>query len=699
MVAMRRFLRPLLAGWLGLAILSSTLFAGGPENLLLVVNADSPSSLLLANHYIDLRQIPERNVVYLSEIPDLEKISLSVFQSKILAPVLSEIQDRKLSGNIDYIVYSADFPAAVKIQAHQTRLFELAEEKGKPIAKGSRRIFRAEASISSLTYYADSIIQNDPTYMLLNSNYYYRGSPLTLLDLPFFGEIQEDFRAALERSKTDVKEGIRMLEKLRRIHPDQLAVLYLLAKFYAQTEDYETAAQLLGEAVQQGWSFRRMTERDPEFSKAMRNSDLVREQVEKIPDESFECMPTIGFKRSRYWSPNGGVNGLREQGRSFYLSSVLAVTRNQGCTENEALESLKRNAVVDGSKPEGTFYFADTSDVRNTTRKPNYRIAIDALRRMGFQTQIVKDKVPIKRDDVLGLTNGTAKFTWKSSGSTMMPGAIGDNLTSYGGDMSRAAQTKCTEFIIGGAAGASGTVVEPYALQAKFPHPMIHAHYARGATLGEAFYQSVHGPFQLLIVGDALCKPFATIPSFQCSGVEGETVISGAVEMDLDFSGSPVECREMELYIDGQLITKKPVAKKFRFDSKVIPDGYHEIRVVAIADNLLATTGRVVLPVFVDNHGYKVELSTDRKAFEDSDDVTFKIRSNYGERIVLKQNFRKLAESKGKEVEFTVPASQLGRGPIRLTAVAYDDKGIPVTSVPLELEIRGEISNTRRKTE
>ncbi len=44
---------------------------GGPENVLLVVNEDSPSSKLIANHYISLRQIPDRNVVYLTDIPIL----------------------------------------------------------------------------------------------------------------------------------------------------------------------------------------------------------------------------------------------------------------------------------------------------------------------------------------------------------------------------------------------------------------------------------------------------------------------------------------------------------------------------------------------------------------------------------------------------------------------------------------------------
>lgn len=46
--------------------LASDAFAGGgPENLILVVNVDSASSKLLANHYIHGRGIPRSNVIYL----------------------------------------------------------------------------------------------------------------------------------------------------------------------------------------------------------------------------------------------------------------------------------------------------------------------------------------------------------------------------------------------------------------------------------------------------------------------------------------------------------------------------------------------------------------------------------------------------------------------------------------------------------
>jgi len=45
------------------------LAGGGPGNLLLVVNADSPDSLAVANEYIALRMIPSPNVLHLAGLP------------------------------------------------------------------------------------------------------------------------------------------------------------------------------------------------------------------------------------------------------------------------------------------------------------------------------------------------------------------------------------------------------------------------------------------------------------------------------------------------------------------------------------------------------------------------------------------------------------------------------------------------------
>ena len=95
---------------------------GGPENLVLVVNADSQTSKLIANYYIQLRDISPRNVIYLGSVPKEEVTSFARFKNRILIPIVKQIQLKGLGEQIDYVVYSADFPTAVKIGEEVTEL-------------------------------------------------------------------------------------------------------------------------------------------------------------------------------------------------------------------------------------------------------------------------------------------------------------------------------------------------------------------------------------------------------------------------------------------------------------------------------------------------------------------------------------------------------------------------------------------------
>ena len=281
--------------------------------------------------------------------------------------------------------------------------------------------------------------------------------------------------------------------------------------------------------------------------------------------------------------------------------------------------------------------------------------------------------------------------------SKVLPGAILENLTSYGGVLYSKGHVKVTELTDFGAAGSSGTVTEPYAIQAKFPHPMIHAHYARGCSLAEAFYQSVSGPFQLLIVGDPLCQPWATKPVLTVTGVSAGETISGAKELKL--SVSPSSVKGIELYLDGVMVSRSPFKDTINFDTSTLTDGYHEIRIVAIASGSIESVGHVVLPVKIDNFQKSTTLSVDQDSFDVKDTIKVKAQSNFGKDIELIHNYRSLGKKTGSNVEFEIPAKLLGRGPVELIAVAISEKGNKVSSMPLELEIAGPLSTTKEDTE
>ena len=93
-----------------------------------------------------------------------------------------------------------------------------------------------------------------------------------------------------------------------------------------------------------------------------------------------------------------------------------------------------------------------------------------------------------------------------------------------------AGQTPLSALLAAGAAGASGTVTEPYAIQQKFPSPFIQWHYAQGCTLAESFYQSVAGPYQLLVAGDALCAPWRKHIVVVVAGLKAGANLSGTVK-------------------------------------------------------------------------------------------------------------------------------------------------------------------------
>ena len=202
---------------------------------------------------------------------------------------------------------------------------------------------------------------------------------------------------------------------------------------------------------------------------------------------------------------------------------------------------------------------------------------------------------------------GTATFDWKASGSTILPGAICEHFTSFGGVMTPGSeQTPLSEFLRYGAAGSSGTVTEPYAVPFKFPSPMIQVHYARGCSLAEAFYQSVQGPYQLLIVGDPLCRPWADIPQVSVTGVQSGAVVHGEVRLRPAATVANGAIEAFVLAVDGRYAAQCPPQGTLLLDTTKLCDGYHELRVLAIGPPPIESQGRQIVPVRVDNRGRRI---------------------------------------------------------------------------------------------
>ncbi len=676
----------------------SAVAGGGPENVLVVVNNDSDSSKLIANHYISLRGIPNQNVVYLSDIPFKEAIGFDDFEAKILRPILATIEDRNINGSIDYIVYSSDFPTTVRIGDILTDFIAKAAENG---VKVDKRLFKPEASISSLTYLAGHCIHLPYQAMDLRVNRYYRIPTARMLQFPFSGPKQKEFErsiAAITKRSNDplFEKAIESLQRMAKENPGQTAVLYWLAKFAAKQNDHVAATRWMTRAIGMGWSDRNGAVTDPDFSRI--RDKTFQGLVSRMSNDGRPDTASRGFRQLYQWAPNGMLNMSVGQGDRYFLSTVLAVTRNDGNSEAEAVRQLQRTVKADFTRPTGTFYFTTTSDVRTKTRKPKFQQAANMLQDMGYRAEIIKTAMPKNKNDVLGLTSGTAKFDFGKSGSSILPGAICENLTSFGGRLGNVGgQTKLNEFLRYGAAGSSGTVTEPYTIPQKFPSPMIHVHYARGCSLAESFYQSINGPFQTLIVGDALCQPFAIAPQVKVDGIAPMDTVSGIKRIRFDKENSPVRVAGMEMFIDGTLRRRDRSMEPIEFDTSLLSDGYHEIRIVFIAANQISTTSRVVLPVVIDNKNQNCALTTSKTVCGIDDLMTLTFTAEGASKIRLCQHEKVLHSVDGEGGVFTVTAKELGRGPTALRAIATIDEK-EVCSKPIDIRINGPLSETRVRT-
>lgn len=315
-------------------------------------------------------------------------------------------------------------------------------------------------------------------------------------------------------------------------------------------------------------------------------------------DPNGELMAGHGFRHAYAW-----IAGTREpedppddpdSPDRYYLSTMLGFTGIQGNTVAEIERYLTAAAEADGTAPDGAVYLMANKNVRARTRMPQFADTKKALERLGARVEILeagKDgqdgTCPIEKDDVMGCVAGIAGFDWTKSKSTFLPGAIAEHLTSFGARFDGSGQTKISEYLRAGAAGSSGAVAEPYALWQKFPLATLHVHYREGCSLAESFFQTVAGPYQLLVIGDPLARPYATFADVELTvptKAEGTVALTARVK---PAEGKAV--RVLEWWLDGQRIGQTEPEAPFELDTTSYADGEHELRVIAIEDGPIET--------------------------------------------------------------------------------------------------------------
>jgi hypothetical protein len=220
---------------------------------------------------------------------------------------------------------------------------------------------------------------------------------------------------------------------------------------------------------------------------------------------------------------------------------------------------------------------------------------------------------------------------------------------------------------------------------------MSQVHYARGCTLAEALYQSIYGPYQLLIVGDPLCRPWAEIPKVTVAGIEPNAAVHGRLTLTPSASlpgkkSARAAADHFELFLDGVRLAECKPGEKLSLDTPKFADGQHELRVVAVGPCPIESQGRRITAIELANHDRKITASLVTKSPRADRPLVIAARSPGSVGIVAIHGSHVVGRIKGEKGTIEIPADTLGGGPVRLQVVGLGsgDASTNVMAKPLE---------------
>jgi hypothetical protein len=160
--------------------------------MVLVVNPKSTASLTIANHYARLRHVPPEHLVYLPWDPNAPTTDIDTFRRRILLPLLHTIENLHLARQIDYVIYSSDFPWGITLDSDIRKVMEAMAASQRPAAtpQGGKdaapsdkptpskpewsKYLTAVGSLNGLTYLWQQSAAGAPNYFNLQGNRYMR---------------------------------------------------------------------------------------------------------------------------------------------------------------------------------------------------------------------------------------------------------------------------------------------------------------------------------------------------------------------------------------------------------------------------------------------------------------------------------------------------------------------------------------------
>ncbi|MBX7197373.1 MAG: hypothetical protein K1X94_35310 [Sandaracinaceae bacterium] len=267
---------------------------------------------------------------------------------------------------------------------------------------------------------------------------------------------------------------------------------------------------------------------------------------------------------------SGYRGGPFEAGWERTVSSVthrpMLVTMLHGRSDADAMRLVTSSVASEGSgMGEGEIVLMDGADPARGALDGEYATVLTRLDTLGVTAR----EVPFAAEQtglvLAGFATGTASLGQTIEGNTFVPGALVDNLTSFGAvpenfRESGESQVSIARWVAMGVAGAHGTTDEP--LNNCFPSRTFLSDYASGATLAESYFARMpYIYWHNLVLGDPMAAPYAHRPevaltlegtSITTPTVSAPIALGTALEVSLDAPADRVLSR-VAIYVDGVL--------------------------------------------------------------------------------------------------------------------------------------------------
>lgn len=389
---------------------------------------------------------------------------------------------------------------------------------------------------------------------------------------------------------------------------------------------------------------------------------------------------------------NNGDPGVGTPAGKPLIGASLGHTGTAGTDKATVLSMIDTAVAADGTFPTGTFHFLQTNDAaRSGPRHGFYTSAVNEITASGGDAvKTIGPVLPSGGAVVAGAMTGAANPAIAGGDFTFAPGAFADHLTSFAATFDNAAQTKMTRWIEKGAICTFGTVQEPCNYPNKFPKAFIHNMYYDGLTIGEACLRSLEAvPFQGMMLGDPLCRPYAHIPDVAPGDLPTTTVSGNFTFTPTATTTHPsANIASFEVYIDGILRASDAAGNPLLVRTTFLDDGWHEIRIVAYDNTLVATQGEWVGDLYTNNNGKIIGVTAPSPSIDRSGLIQMSTDANDPNvtEVRLLHNDRVVAAVPGN-LGIQTRGEIVGAGPARVRVEMDFADGTTARSQPFMVEV------------